>query len=135
MLRIHSGISSRGIIDPLNPASTSTSSVPYTATCVSVRASPATNIASPTAASEVLSTTGTISHGSAPKLMPKSSLPKSSSTNPCSAETAKQGSSLPRRICPRVIGAARSRTIVPWRRSATKSQPTVSTRKNANVTV
>ena len=35
----------------------------------------------------------------------------------------------------RVIGAARRRTIVPWRRSATKSQPTVRTKKKAKVTV
>jgi hypothetical protein len=42
---------------------------------------------------------------------------------------------LPTRICPRVTGAARNRFHVPWRRSLTNSQPTVSTRKKANMTV
>src|SRR5262249_45363038 len=53
---IASGISSGGKSDPLIPPSTSTSSVPYTATCVSVRATLATRIDSPTAANDVQAT-------------------------------------------------------------------------------
>src|SRR4029079_5392588 len=53
----------------------------------------------------------------------------------CDSETTRQGITFPNRICPRLIGAARSRDIFPCRRSATNSHPVVSTRKNANVTV
>jgi len=95
----------------------------------------ATSRAKPIAASPVAMTTGTSQSGSDPHFMAKTSFPAASKNNPWATETMKHGTILPTRICVRDRGAARKRFKVPWRRSATKSQPTINTRKNANMTV
>src|SRR5215213_8900024 len=92
-------------------------------------------MANPVAANAVANTTVMSQTGWERQSSPKMTRPAIRRNAPWNRETPNAGRNLPMRSWPRVSGAARRRIIVPCRRSATNTQPTVSTRKNANVTV